>query len=84
MFQIANQLSDTIRQGLLLYEIKRCLFKPTRPVIGAPIPADELKNWEGNPRGFLAWLREHTLALGSRPPTDKLARGFFCDHFLLS
>jgi putative hemolysin len=63
-FQIANQLSDTVRQGLLLYEIKRCLFKPTRPVIGQPIPADELKKWEGNPRGFLAWLREHTLALG--------------------
>lgn len=63
-FQIANQVSDTIRQGLLLYEIKRCLFKPTRPVIGQPIPAEELKNWEGNPRGFLAWLREHTLALG--------------------
>ncbi len=63
-FQIANQLSDTLRQGLLLYEIKRSLFKPQRPVIGKPIPADELKNWEGNPRGFLAWLREHTLALG--------------------
>lgn len=62
-FQIANQISDTLRQGLLLYEIKRCLFKSTRPVIGAPIAADELKNWEGNPRGFLAWLRDHTLAL---------------------
>jgi len=65
-FQIANQISDTIRQGLLLYEIKRCLFKPTRPVIGAPIPAAELKNWEGNPRGFLAWLRDHTLGLKNR------------------
>lgn len=63
IFQIANQLSDTVRQGLLLYEIKRCLFKPIRPVIGAPIPADELKKWEGNPRGFLAWLRQHTLDL---------------------
>ena len=66
MFQIANQISDTMRQGLLLHEIKRCLFKPTRPVIGEPIPAEELKNWEGNPRGFLAWLREHTLALKDR------------------
>lgn len=65
-FQIANQLSDTLRQGLLLYEIKRCLFRPTRPVIGEPIPADELKKWEGNPRGFLAWLREHTLSLRHR------------------
>ena len=65
-FLIANKISDTIRQGLLLHEIKRCLFKPIRPVIGAPIPAEELKKWEGNPRGFLAWLREHTLALGRR------------------
>lgn len=63
-FQIANQISDTLRQGLLLYEIKRSLFKPTRPVIGEPIPATELAKWEGNPRGFLAWLREHTLSLG--------------------
>ena len=63
-FQIANQVSDTLRQGLLLYEIKRALFKPQRPVIGHPILATELQNWEGNPRGFLAWLREHTLALG--------------------
>jgi putative hemolysin len=62
-FLIANKVSDTIRQGLLLYEIKRSLFKPQRPVIGEPIPAEELKKWEGNPRGFLAWLREHTLGL---------------------
>jgi hypothetical protein len=73
-FQIANQLSDTVRQGLLLYEIKRCLFKPTRPVIGEPIPAEELKKWEGNPRGFLAWLREHTLAL-TKQYEDKGAWG---------
>ncbi len=64
MFQIANQLSDTLRQGLLLYEIKRALFKPQRPFIGAPISSDELRKWDGNPRGFLAWLREHTLSLG--------------------
>ena len=63
-FLIANKVSDTIRQGLLLYEIKRSLFKPQRPVIGKPIPAEELTKWEGNPRGFLAWLREHTLGLG--------------------
>ena len=63
-FQIANQLSDTLRQGLLLYEIKRALFKPQRPHVGMPIPATELDKWDGNPRGFLAWLREHTLDLG--------------------
>jgi putative hemolysin len=65
LFQIANQLSDTFRQGLLLYEIKRSLFKPQRPYIGMPISADELNKWEGNPRGFLAWLRQHTLDLGT-------------------
>jgi putative hemolysin len=64
-FQIANQVSDTVRQGLLLYEIKRALFKPQRPFVGEPIPASVLKDWTGNPRGFLAWLREHTLALGA-------------------
>ncbi len=64
LYQIANLISATLRQGLLLYEIKRCLFKPQRPFIGKPIPATVLKDWEGNPRGFLAWLREHTLALG--------------------
>jgi putative hemolysin len=63
-FLIANLVSDTVRQGLLLYEIKRALFKPQRPHIGAPIPASELDKWEGNPRGFLAWLRDHTLGLG--------------------
>ena len=63
-FQIANQLGDTLRQGLLLYEIKRACFKPQRPFVGEPLSADELKKWDGNPRGFLAWLRQHTLDLG--------------------
>lgn len=63
-FLIANKLSDTLRQGLLLHEIKRALFKPQRPFIGEPLPASILEKWEGNPRGFLAWLREHTLSLG--------------------
>ena len=65
-FLVANLLGDTLRQGLLLYEIKRALFKPQRPYVGHPIPASELDKWQGNPRGFLAWLREHTLSLGVR------------------
>jgi putative hemolysin len=64
-YQIAALTGATLRQGLLLYEIKRALFKPQRPFIGHPIPASELDKWPGNPRGFLAWLREHTLALGT-------------------
>jgi putative hemolysin len=65
-YQIANKLAATLRQGLLLYEIRRALFKPQRPHVGMPISADELEKWKGNPRGFLAWLREHTLSLGQK------------------
>ena len=65
-FLIANLLSDSLRQGLLLYEIKRALNNPQRPYIGKPLDASELDKWEGNPRGFLAWLRAHTLALGGK------------------
>lgn len=64
-FQIANRLSDTLRQGLLLYEIRRALFRPQRPWIGEAIPASELDRWPGDPRGFLASLRAHTLDLAA-------------------
>lgn len=67
-YMIANLVSATVRQGLLLHEIKRGLNKPSRPWIGEPLPASVLKQWEGNPRGFLAWLREHTLALSEPEP----------------
>ncbi len=62
-YQIANRLSATLRQGLLLYEIRKALFRPQRPVIGAPIPPEALREWQGNPRGFLTWLRGVTLDL---------------------
>ena len=64
-YQIANKVSATLRQSLLLYEIRKALFRPQRPFIGEPIRPEELKRWADNPRGFLAWLRAHTLALGS-------------------
>ncbi|MEE4187476.1 MAG: lysophospholipid acyltransferase family protein [Roseobacter sp.] len=62
-YQIANQLSPMLRQGLLLHEIKHALNKTQAPVVGHPLPAADLKKWEDDPRGFMAWLREHTLAL---------------------
>ncbi|MFT4151544.1 MAG: lysophospholipid acyltransferase family protein [Paracoccaceae bacterium] len=63
-YQIANKLSPTLRQGLLLYEIRHALDKPQRPFIGRPLGPDELKPWADNPRGFLAFMRDHTLGLG--------------------
>jgi putative hemolysin len=64
-YQIANKTSATLRQSLLLYEIKKALYKPQRPYIGHAIPPEELRRWADNPRGFLAWLRAHTLSLGT-------------------
>ncbi len=64
-YQMANRLSATLRQGLLLHEIKCALNRPQAPVIGAPIAPDEIRKWADNPRGCLAWLREQTLALRS-------------------
>jgi putative hemolysin len=70
-YLIANLISATLRQGLLLHEIKRGLNRPSRPYIGEPIPATVLKDWRGNPRGFLAWLRAHTLALSEPEPARR-------------
>lgn len=62
-YQIASNVSATLRQGLLLYEVRHALGKPQRPVIGAPLSDEEMQNWAGKPRRFMAWLRAHTLAL---------------------
>ncbi len=62
-FQIANKLSITLRQGLLLHEIAHAMGKPQKPVIGHPIERDEIDRWADNPRGFMAFLRETTLSL---------------------
>ncbi|MEM9427827.1 MAG: lysophospholipid acyltransferase family protein [Pseudomonadota bacterium] len=62
-YQIANRISPTVRQGLLLREVVHALNKPQRPIVGTPITADEIEAWSGNPRGFMDWLRERTLSL---------------------
>lgn len=62
-YQIASQISPTLRQGLLLYEVRHALDTPQRPVIGSPIPAADIEQWADDPRGFMDWLQAHTLAL---------------------
>lgn len=62
-FQIANKLSNTLRQGLLLHEIAYAMDKPQKPVIGRALDRDEIDPWAKDPRGFMAQLRETTLAL---------------------
>jgi putative hemolysin len=60
-YQIANLLSATVRQGLLLHEVVHALNKPQAPVVRPAIDRFEIADWESNPRGFVAWLREKTL-----------------------
>ena len=60
-YQIANILSATLRQGLLLHEVVYALNKPQAPIVRAPIDRSEIAKWASNPRGFVAWLREKTL-----------------------
>ncbi len=63
-YQVANRVSPILRQGLLLHEIVRSCNKPQSPVIGDPVSDTEMELLERDPRGFMAWLRNHTLALG--------------------
>ncbi|SOB93557.1 putative hemolysin [Rhodobacter sp. JA431] len=63
LYQIANKLSPTLRQGLLLYEIRRALNKPQHPVVGHAKSAEDIAAALKNPRQFLADLRAETLAL---------------------
>jgi len=62
-YQIASCVSATIRQGLLLYEVRRAFNRAQRPHVGQPIPPEQSAEWKSDPRGFMAWLRERTLAL---------------------
>lgn len=65
-YQIANRVSSTLRQGLLIHEVMHACGKPQKPVVGAPIDEAKIKEWSSNPRGFVAWLRDHTMALGKK------------------
>lgn len=64
-YQIASLISPTIRQGLLLYEVKHALNRPQRPHIGHPLAPEDVAVWAGDPMGFVRWLRDHTMSLGA-------------------
>jgi putative hemolysin len=63
-YQMANRISPTLRQGLLLHEIVHSMDRPQAPIIGQPILPAEMAARIGDPRAFMAWLRDVTLALG--------------------
>ena len=63
-YQMANRISPILRQALLLHEIVHSCNKPQAPIVGDPISDKDMERLSSDPRGFMAWLREHTLALG--------------------
>lgn len=62
-FQIANSISDTCRQSLLMYEIKHAFNKPQAPIVGKPIGRDVLDKYKKDADGLMAFLRAETLKL---------------------
>ncbi|SMP21602.1 lysophospholipid acyltransferase family protein [Shimia sagamensis] len=64
-YQIANRTSQTLRQGLLLFEVKHALNKPQRPYVGHQIQPPEIEEWADDPMGLVYWLRGEVLRLGN-------------------
>jgi putative hemolysin len=62
-YQMANQISPTLRQSLLIHEIVNACGKPQSPIVGEPFDADEVQERLKNPRDCMAWMREVTLGL---------------------
>lgn len=65
-YQIANRVSATLRQGLLINEVIHACGKPQKPIIGEPISPEVIQNFNGRGREFMVELRRITMALGEK------------------
>ena len=63
LFQIANILSETLRQSLLLFEIKAAFNKAQTPVIGNVIDPTVIARYKNDRQGLMNYLRLETLKL---------------------
>ncbi len=66
VYQIANLLSVTLRQSLLLHEIKAGLNKDQGPRIGKLVPAEVLESYEKDAKGLMTFLRDQTYGVKGR------------------
>ncbi|MCG6883063.1 MAG: lysophospholipid acyltransferase family protein [Silicimonas sp.] len=64
-YQIADKISPTIRQGLLLHEVVHALNRSQRPHVGLPFDPEDIASRAAAPRELMAWMREETLSLGA-------------------
>ncbi len=63
-YQVADKISATIRQGLLLHEVVHALNRPQRPHVGQTFDPAEIAQRRTAPRSLMDWMREETLSLG--------------------
>lgn len=63
-YQIADKVSATVRQGLLLHEVVHALNRSQRPHVGVPFDPNAIAEHASAPRELMAWMRDKTLALG--------------------
>ena len=63
-YQIADKISATLRQGLLLHEVVHALNRSQRPHVGKAFDPGEIKSRQSAPRDLMAWMRDETLKLG--------------------
>ncbi len=59
-YQIARKLNRVVGQGLLLGEAVAQRNTEQTVTVGKPLSPGDYKKWEGDPRGFMEWLRKHT------------------------
>ncbi len=62
-YQMANQISATLRQSLLIHEIVNACGKPQKPIVGEPFDDAEVTERLQDPRACMAWMRAETLNL---------------------
>jgi putative hemolysin len=62
-YQMANQVSATLRQSLLIHEIVNACGRPQKPIVGHPFDPEEVKERLSDQRACMAWMREQTLGL---------------------
>lgn len=62
-YQIANKLSVTLRQSLLLHEIKAAMHKDQAPIVGDVIDRDALAAFEKDGPGLMKFLKKKTYDL---------------------
>ena len=65
-YQMANRISATLRQGLLINEVIHACGKPQTPTVGEPIPDQVVKEYEGRGRDFMTELRRITMSLSDK------------------